>query len=206
MHVDEVNGVASGQIAVARQRTRSETECPGMVGLGTRWATLATTGNSFVTRRSTQCYGFWSVPSAGAIQASWHWSRYPFSCGEKPCGVSVHAHAGSFRKMKRRSSACSTWKVTNQLSGSRPNGDVFLDIGAFVGWHSIRAGRVVGPSGRVVWAGLEAGPRQFGKQLDANLAMNGIANCKTIPLASLVEVRRRTSGRYTRSRLIAASG
>ena len=32
-----------------------------------------------------------------------------------------------------------------------PNaGDVVLDIGAFVGWHSIRAARIVGRSGRVI--------------------------------------------------------
>ncbi len=60
-------------------------------------------------------------------------------------------------------------------------GDVFLDIGAFVGWHSIHAGKIVGPSGRVI--SLEPEPINR-KQLEANLKLNDVANCRVISLAA----------------------
>jgi FkbM family methyltransferase len=61
------------------------------------------------------------------------------------------------------------------------NGEVFLDIGAFVGWHSIRAARIVGPSGRVI--SLEPDPINR-RQLEANLLLNGITNCTTLSFAA----------------------
>jgi FkbM family methyltransferase len=60
-------------------------------------------------------------------------------------------------------------------------GDVVLDIGAFVGWHTIRAARIVGPLGRVI--SLEPDPINR-KQLEGNIALNGVVNCTISPLAA----------------------
>jgi len=60
-------------------------------------------------------------------------------------------------------------------------GDVFLDIGGFVGWHAIRAARIVGPSGRVI--SLEPDPINR-SQLEVNLSLNGVANCTISGLAA----------------------
>jgi len=60
-------------------------------------------------------------------------------------------------------------------------GDVFLDVGAFVGWHTIRAARIVGPSGHIV--SLEPDPKNR-SQLEANLKLNDITNCTISSLAA----------------------
>jgi FkbM family methyltransferase len=60
-------------------------------------------------------------------------------------------------------------------------GDVFLDVGAFVGWHTIRAARIVGPSARVI--SLEPDPINR-RQLETNLALNHVTNCTVIPFGA----------------------
>lgn len=60
-------------------------------------------------------------------------------------------------------------------------GDVFLDIGAFVGWYTIRAAQLVGPAGRVI--ALEPDPTNR-RQLEKNLSLNQIRNCAVLPLAA----------------------
>jgi FkbM family methyltransferase len=59
-------------------------------------------------------------------------------------------------------------------------GQVFLDIGAHVGWYAIQAARAVGPSGQVV--AIEPAPRNR-LQLENNINLNGITNVTIVPQA-----------------------
>ena len=52
-------------------------------------------------------------------------------------------------------------------------GDVFVDVGANIGYFTLLASRRVGPEGRVI--AVEANPRTF-KLLEANVRLNGCAN------------------------------
>jgi FkbM family methyltransferase len=60
-------------------------------------------------------------------------------------------------------------------------GDVFLDVGANIGYYSLLASRMVGPHGSVV--AVEASPTTFRVLLD-NVAMNGVANVRALNLAA----------------------
>jgi FkbM family methyltransferase len=121
------------------------------------------------------------VPTSGTLQTPWHWSHYPFSLRgevlwsqsmggwfvpENEAAIECMLHMESYEPVE--------WVAPEE-------GGVFLDIGAFVGWHSIRAGRVVGSSGRVI--SLEPDPINR-KQLEANLALNAISNCRIFQLAA----------------------
>jgi FkbM family methyltransferase len=148
----------------------------------TRGRNVATTGKLFCNKAVYSLFRmFRKVPSSGTVQTLWHWSRYPFSLRGK--ALWCQSMGGWFIPENEAAIECML-----HMEGYEPvewvapkEGDVFLDIGAFVGWHSIRAGRVVGPSGRVI--SLEPDPINR-RQLEANLALNAIANCKTIPLAA----------------------
>ena len=52
-------------------------------------------------------------------------------------------------------------------------GDVFVDVGANIGYFTLLASSLVGPAGRVI--AVEANPRTF-KLLEANVRLNGCAN------------------------------
>jgi len=122
-----------------------------------------------------------TVPSSGTLQTPWHWNRYPFSLrGNILWSQSM---GGWFVPENESAIECML-----HMEGYEPvewvapqKGDVFLDIGAFVGWHAIRAARIVGPSGRVI--SLEPDPSNR-KQLEGNIALNGITNCEVSPLAA----------------------
>lgn len=121
------------------------------------------------------------VPSSGTLQTPWHWHRYPFSLrGEILWSQSM---GGWFVPENESAIECMLhMEAYEPVEWVAPHkGDVFLDIGAFVGWHTIRAARIVGPSGRVI--SLEPEPINR-NQLEANLALNGITNCSISPLAA----------------------
>lgn len=59
-------------------------------------------------------------------------------------------------------------------------GDVCLDVGANVGYFTVLAARLVGPTGRVV--AIEASPT-IRAQLDAHVALNGLRNVQVIGAA-----------------------
>ena len=60
-------------------------------------------------------------------------------------------------------------------------GEVFIDVGAYIGWYTIVASRGVGPAGRVVALEPDAANRH---QLEDNLALNGIGNVSVVPSAA----------------------
>lgn len=60
-------------------------------------------------------------------------------------------------------------------------GDVFVDIGAYFGYYSLLASKLVGKSGRVV--AVEASPRNF-SLLMRNLECNAVQNVRTLNAAA----------------------
>lgn len=60
-------------------------------------------------------------------------------------------------------------------------GEVFIDVGGYIGSYSISAAKAVGPAGQVVILEPESNNR---RQLERNLALNGITNCQVLPLAA----------------------
>ncbi|HVF10714.1 MAG TPA: FkbM family methyltransferase [Abditibacteriaceae bacterium] len=59
------------------------------------------------------------------------------------------------------------------------NGDVFLDIGAHIGFYSLHASGAVGPEGTVI--AIEAAPKTF-KRLQQNVELNGMTNVRCLNL------------------------
>jgi len=64
---------------------------------------------------------------------------------------------------------------------SLSEGDVFIDVGANIGYYSILAARIVGERGQVI--ALDPVPDTV-KVLDLNIKLNNLRNIKTIPKAA----------------------
>jgi FkbM family methyltransferase len=64
-------------------------------------------------------------------------------------------------------------------------GDVFVDLGANIGYFSLLASQLVGPNGRVV--SIEAAPETF-QALTKNLERNGCANVNAVNVAATKDV------------------
>ncbi|MDX2193482.1 MAG: FkbM family methyltransferase [Gemmatimonadales bacterium] len=70
--------------------------------------------------------------------------------------------------------------VTALLTQLLRPGDVFIDIGANIGYDSVLAARLVGPSGRVV--AIEPSPSLLGR-LREHLALNDVRNARVLAAA-----------------------
>jgi FkbM family methyltransferase len=125
--------------------------------------------------------GYQSPPGLGWHASPRHWYRFPFSlrgeilwspqlaawfCPENEASIELMLHEADYEPVE--------WVELSE-------GDVFLDIGAFVGWHSIRASRLVGSSARIISLEPDAANR---RQLEKNLTLNNVTNCTVIPLAA----------------------
>jgi FkbM family methyltransferase len=71
--------------------------------------------------------------------------------------------------------------VNTLILKSLSEGDVFIDVGANIGYYSILAGKIVGERGQVI--ALEPVPNTV-KVLDLNIKLNNLKNIKTIPKAA----------------------
>ena len=71
--------------------------------------------------------------------------------------------------------------ITRLVEDQLSPGDVFVDVGANIGWHSLHASRAVGPSGRVI--SLEPELHNFAL-LARNLAQNEVANAIPIRIGA----------------------
>lgn len=112
--------------------------------------------------------------------------------------------------------------LTRFIADSLMPGDVFIDIGANVGVHSMLAGKCVGASGRV--HAIEASPTIYAILL-GNIARNGIENVKTYNIAvadrsgtipvflhdpsnlghtTVLQVNAEDTARYTRQEMVEA--
>jgi FkbM family methyltransferase len=70
--------------------------------------------------------------------------------------------------------------LTQFISQRLKPGDVFVDVGANVGYFSLLASSLVGPTGSVI--AIEASPQTY-DQLAANIALNGADNVEAINTA-----------------------
>lgn len=120
-------------------------------------------------------------PNLGWHESPWHWYRFPFSlrgkvlwsrplgawfCPGNEAAMELMLHEASYEPVE--------WVAPDR-------GDILLDIGAFVGWHTIRAARMVGSAGRIISLEPDSLNR---KQLEHNLELNRIVNCTVLPLAA----------------------
>jgi FkbM family methyltransferase len=76
-------------------------------------------------------------------------------------------------------------------------GDVFVDIGAHLGFYSLAAARQVGPAGRVV--AIEADPQTF-EGLSLNIQLNHMTNIEALNVGVADKMRRLRLGRPTGNR------
>lgn len=122
-----------------------------------------------------------SAPREGWLHSRWHWYRFPFSlrqevmwsdalgawfCPEDESAIECMLHMSAYEPVQ--------WVNPNR-------GEVFIDVGAYVGWYAIQAARRVGPEGRVLT--LEP-DRDNRIQLERNLKLNELANCTVVPCAA----------------------
>jgi FkbM family methyltransferase len=120
-------------------------------------------------------------PPDGWLHSHWHWFLSPFSlrhqvlwskplhawfCPEDESALECMLHLPSYEPVD--------WAAPQA-------GDVFLDIGAYIGWYTIRASEAVGPAGRVIALEPDATNR---RQLENNISLNGLSNCFTVPKAA----------------------
>jgi FkbM family methyltransferase len=70
--------------------------------------------------------------------------------------------------------------VTRRLTDLLSPGSVFVDVGASIGYYTVLAGRLVGPSGRVI--SCEPGPQNHSVLL-LNILINNLKNVELCPLA-----------------------
>ena len=127
---------------------------------------------------------FAKMPHDGWLYSSWHWYRSPFS----------------LRHRILRSTPLQLWfspedelaiEYMLRLPDYEPfewvlpkAGDVFIDVGAYVGGYTLHAAKAVGSSGRVV--AMEPDPSNR-RQLETNLSLNSVSNCTVVPLAAWSE-------------------
>lgn len=67
--------------------------------------------------------------------------------------------------------------ITKWMTAAVKPGDIFFDVGANVGYYSLLAGRIVGPSGKVV--AVEAHPNTA-RLLRRNVVLNGLIGVVTV--------------------------
>lgn len=123
-------------------------------------------------------------PPKGWLHSRWHWYKSPFSLRKKVLwSASLQCW---FRPYDESAMECML-----HLPGYEPvgwvapkPGDVFLDVGAYIGWYTIQAAKAAGPSGRVIALEPDAYNR---RQLEENLALNGLASCTVVPVAAWFE-------------------
>jgi FkbM family methyltransferase len=121
------------------------------------------------------------MPDKGWIRSRWYWFHYPLSlrgeilwseplqawfCPEDETALEYMIHLPKYEPVQ--------WVQPK-------DGEVLLDVGGFVGSYSIAAARAVGQTGRVVALEPDAKNR---RQLQHNLALNGITNCQVLPVAA----------------------
>ena len=135
-----------------------------------------------------------SQPSGGWLNSRWHWYRSPFSLRKKilwsarlQCWFCPYDESAIECMLHLPDYEPVDWVAPKP-------GDTFMDVGAYVGWYTIQAARVLGPAGRVI--ALEPDTYNRG-QLEENLAINRLENCTVVPAAAWFkaeEVGWRTDG------------
>jgi FkbM family methyltransferase len=120
-------------------------------------------------------------PPNGWLQSRWHWFKSPFSLRNqilwsRPLGAWFYVEDEiSIENMLHMP----TYEPVSWVA-PQP-GNIFLDVGAHIGWYTIQVARAVGRFGQVIALEPDECNRQ---QLERNLSLNGITNHTIIPLAA----------------------
>ncbi len=120
-------------------------------------------------------------PQDGWLHSPWHWYRSPFSLRNE---IVWSAPLQSWFLPEDESAMECMLRLPSYepVSWVAPKlGDIFIDIGAYIGWYTIQASRAIGANGRVV--ALEPDPSNR-RQLERNIRLNQLENCALIPLAA----------------------
>jgi FkbM family methyltransferase len=121
------------------------------------------------------------MPEQGWLHSRWHWYRFPFPM-RKTVLWSPFLRAWFFPEDESAIECMLRQPDYEPVAWVTPqSGAVFLDVGAYIGPYTILAARASGAAGRVL--ALEPDPKNR-RQLDKNLALNGITNCTVVPLAA----------------------
>jgi len=121
------------------------------------------------------------LPHDKRLQNSRHWYRFPFSLRDKV--LWSPALKAWFRPADESATECMLKMPAYEPTGwvePKP-GEVFVDVGAYIGWYSIAASQGVGPAGQVIALEPDAANR---RQLQDNLALNCISNVSLVPSAA----------------------
>ena len=115
----------------------------------------------------------------GFIGPKLSWRRY------RTCAMSVFGsrfRIDTYSLVQRYIYYFGIWEphLTRWIQSRLKPGDVFVDIGANVGYFTLLASRLVGPEGRVL--AIEASP-EIHAQLQANVAGNDARNVRTVNVA-----------------------
>jgi FkbM family methyltransferase len=121
------------------------------------------------------------MPEEGWLHSRWYWFRFPLSLrGEVLWSAPLQAwfspedETALEYMLRLESYEPVQWVQPRE-------GEVFIDVGGYIGSYSISAAKAVGSAGRVVILEPESNNR---RQLERNLALNGITNCQVLPLAA----------------------
>jgi FkbM family methyltransferase len=120
-------------------------------------------------------------PPAGWLHSRWHWYRSPFSLRKQ---ILWSRSLGAWFYVEDETSLENMLQMPDYepVSWVAPKpGDVFIDVGAHIGWYTIKAAKAVGSAGRVI--ALEPDETNRG-QLARNLSLNRITNCSVVPAAA----------------------
>lgn len=123
-------------------------------------------------------------PAEGWLKSRWHWYKSPFSLRNQ---VLWSEPLGAwFRPNDESAIECMLCLPRYEPVGwvTPKPGDVFLDVGAYIGWFTIQAAKVVGSSGRVIALEPDDCNRE---QLERNLALNGLSAVTILPVAAWFE-------------------
>lgn len=128
---------------------------------------LGVVAGFFITRRWP--WPAWRMRDGGRLPIGSHSFRFH--------GIAAQQHVWWAHQVRRR-----MWEppVVAELSRALRRGDVFVDLGAYLGPFSLLASRLVGPAGRVIAFEPDPATRRL---LERNLASNGATNVTVVPFA-----------------------
>ena len=121
------------------------------------------------------------MPKQGWLHSRWYWFHYPLSLRgqtlwsqplqawfspEDETALEYMLHLQEYEPVQ--------WVLPRE-------GEVFIDVGGYIGSYSIPAAKAVGRAGRVVILEPESNNR---RQLEKNIALNGVTNCHVLPMAA----------------------
>jgi FkbM family methyltransferase len=159
-----------------RVRTRLMPTIAGAVRIYTRYAPIRFAKQAIVNKLS--------------------WWPYEFTVS-LPGGLSISGVTSDY--VQRRIFYYGVWEpsVTKRMLDVLQPGDVFVDVGANIGYHTLLAATRIGPSGRVV--AIESTPSVF-EALVRNVRQNGLTNVRCVNVAAAA-----LPGRVTAYRCIDAN-